>query len=53
MTKFWQQVAASLLTAALVANVALLFRFNERLARLETKFDIQFAQSQNPKLANK
>lgn len=34
-----KQILASIVGAAIVANVAFLFRVNERLARLETKIE--------------
>lgn len=37
MKKFLLQVGASLLTAALIANVTLLWNFNARLTAIETK----------------
>jgi hypothetical protein len=40
MTKFTQKIFSTLISAAIVANVALLWKFNERLARIESKIEI-------------
>jgi hypothetical protein len=39
VNKFFLQVLATVLGAAIVADTALLFQFNARLARIETKLE--------------
>jgi hypothetical protein len=40
MKSFWSSVLATVLAGAIGAIALLLFQFNERLARLETKMDL-------------
>jgi hypothetical protein len=39
MTQFGKNVLASVVAAALVANVAILFQFGERLSRIEVQLE--------------
>jgi hypothetical protein len=41
MNKFFLNVLATLMSAAIVANVAFMFKVSDRLARLETKLEFQ------------
>jgi hypothetical protein len=45
ITKFFLSVLASLLTAAIVANTAVIFRMSERLTAVETKLEILASKS--------
>ncbi len=50
MNKFFQSVLATLTASAIVANVVVLWQFNERLTRIET---ILSAHSSTPLASNK
>ena len=39
MTAFVKNILATVIAAAIVANVAVLWQFSERLARIETKLE--------------
>lgn len=44
MTKFFRDVLATVLAAAVVANVTILWKMNERLTRIESRLGITTAQ---------
>lgn len=48
MTSFYKNILSTVIAAAIIALVAILFRFDERLTRIETKLGIN-AQVEAPK----
>ncbi|GEM_PF-3465017 len=51
MKNFFLKIAASLVCAAIVANVGALWNINARLARIETTLSIKTATASVPNLA--
>jgi hypothetical protein len=50
MNPFFKNILGAVIAAAIVANVAILFHFGERLARIETKLQ---SLTENHQLATK
>lgn len=41
MNKIWLNVLSTVMAAAIIGNVTMLWKFSERLTRIETKLDLK------------
>lgn len=53
VNSFWKNVLASVIAAAIVALVTVLWSFNGRLARIETKLEILLPSHVSTQTANR
>jgi hypothetical protein len=44
MTKFFQNVLATIMAAAIISNVAVLWQLNERITRIEAQLSVKIQQ---------